>query len=88
MFRVIDIMAKKVGCPVGYIKAKGHCVAKKKFYSRGTHDVGEMFVHPVGNHKYVAFYLSFGEKPKVTGLTVPLTSKQLKETFNINIGKK
>ena len=81
-------MSSKSGCPVGYKKSEGHCVANKKFYRIETHDFGEMFFHPVGNRKYVAFYLSFGETPKVKGLTIPLTPKQLEETFNIAIKKR
>ena len=72
-------------CPRGYEKKHGRCSPKKKFISRGTHDKGEMFVFPTGNLKYVAFYLSFGEKPKVEGLTIPLTRSKLKETFDIKI---
>ena len=60
-------------CLRGYESKHGWCSPKKKFISRGTHDKGEMFVFPTGNLKYIAFYLSFGEKPKVTGLTTPLT---------------
>jgi len=72
-------------CPRGYEKKRGRCSPVKKFISRGTHSEGEMFVFPTGNLKYVAFYLSFGERPKVGGLTVPLTRSELKETFNIKI---
>ena len=70
-------------CPRGYEKRHGWCSPKKKFISRGTHELGEMFVFPTGNLKYIAFYLSFGEKPKVEGLTVPITRKQLKESLSI-----
>lgn len=72
-------------CPRGYEPRHGWCSPKKKFISRGTHDKGEIFVFPTGNLKYVAFYLSFDEKPKVAGLTVPLTRSELKETFDIRI---
>ena len=72
-------------CPRGYEQKHGWCSPKKKFISRGTHSEGEMFVFPTGNLKYIAFYLSFGERPKVEGLTIPLTRSELKETFDIKI---
>lgn len=72
-------------CPRGYELRHGWCSPVKKFISRGTHEKGEMFVFPTGNLKYVAFYLSFGERPKVGGLTIPLTRSELKETFDIKI---
>lgn len=72
-------------CPRGYEMRHGWCSPVKKFISRGTHAEGEMFVFPTGNLKYIAFYLSFGEKPKVVGLTVPSTAEQLKFHFGIKI---
>ena len=44
---------------------------------------GDIFVRKVSNNKYIAFRLTYGKKPKVVGLTIPLTKKELKETFNI-----
>ena len=72
-------------CPRGYEQKHGWCSPKKKFISLGTHKEGEMFAFPTGNLKYVAFYLSFDEKPKVKGLTIPSTRSELKETFDIKI---
>lgn len=74
-------MSKKSGCPSGQVKIRGKCYPRKKFISLGTHDKGEVFVHPVGN-KVVAFYLSFGAKPKVVGLTVPISKKDLEFFFS------
>ena len=81
---MVDISSARK-CPRGYEPRHGWCSPQKKFISRGVHDKGEIFIFPTGNLKYIAFYLSFGEKPKVEGLTVPLTCKELKKTFDIKI---
>ena len=56
-----------------------------KFIKVGELKTGDIFVHSVGKRKYVAFRLGYGEKPKIIGLTIPLTKEQLEKHFNIII---
>lgn len=46
---------------------------------------GDIMTRHVGGGKYIAFRLTYGNKPKVVGLTVPLTKKQMKKHFDIKI---
>jgi hypothetical protein len=81
------LLPKKSGCPVGYKKLGGKCVSQKRFVSRGVHEKGEMFIRQVRPGKYIAFYLSFEDQPKVEGLTVPISKKEMRFHFNIDVDK-
>lgn len=72
-------------CPRGYKLKNNRCTPIQKFISCGIHEDAECLALPVGNLKYIAFGLMFGERPRIRGLTVPLTPKELKETFDIDI---
>ena len=84
LWEKVGIKINMKTCNRNEVMIRGQCHPRKKFVSLGIHDKGEMFVHPVGN-KFIAFYLSFGKKPKVEGLTIPISKKDLKFHFDIDI---
>ena len=44
---------------------------------------GDILVRKVKGNKYIAFRLTHQNKPRVVGLTVPLSKTELKKEFNI-----
>ncbi len=55
----------------------------KKLKLVDVNEFSSVFVRPAGKGKYVAFGITHGNTPKMVGLTVPSTKKQLKEFFDI-----
>jgi len=56
---------------------------EKELIKIETNDDVNVFVRPTNENKYIAFGITHGIKPKIIGLTVPCSKKELKELFGI-----